>query len=185
MNRGLAMRCSERLRVSRHVIGGDKRKNMNSLYPSEHFGLEMQRSLTGFVSRFLICMVPVLLVGAIQGFRFGFHSADYLFLVSGSVLSVVATFFYALVGILKAYGRTRQFWMFPAVWAGFIPYLFVVYLAFVRGLWGFVGLFSHFTLSSLIAAVIFTLIGLVAIQSLHMITHFCSRIVKLTKNENA
>ncbi len=157
---------------------------MNTLNPSEQFYPEILRSISALISRFLVCIAPVFLIGIVQGFRYGFHSADYLFLVIGSLISGVATFFFGLVGIVEAYDRTRRLWMFPAACAGILPFLFVVYLAFVRGLWSFVGLFSHFTLDSLFASIFFTLIGFLAIRPLDKIAELCSRIGKLTKNTN-
>jgi len=156
---------------------------MNTVFPSEEFGIEMQRSMSGFFSRFLLCLFPIFCVGVYKGFSVGFYQSDYLLLALGAPISYILAFAYGLVGILEAYGKPRKLWMYPAVWLGFVPYLFVVYLTFYRGVWSLVSLIWNFSWMALIAALIFTLIGFLAIRPLHMITEFCRRIALAIKNQ--
>jgi uncharacterized membrane protein YesL len=141
--------------------------------------LKTKRAISYYESRLFLSIFPVFVFGVIQGFRYGFLSNDYLGLVIGSVVTVLAASFYGSVCIMEPFGRAQRFLIFFSVCICFIAYLFILYLAFVRGAWGFVKLFWDFNITSLFSAVIFIAIGHISIRHFHMITVCCSELRRL------
>lgn len=84
------------------------------------------------------CSIPlilILLVGVVRGARDGFSSPQALVLLIGALVSVVATFLYALPTVLRSYGRRQQAWMRLSVVGGIVAYAFGLFVILVPGLW--------------------------------------------------
>jgi hypothetical protein len=155
----------------------------DTLCPSENFGIAMQRVMGRHLANFLLILLPVLFFGLVQGFRYGFGQKDYGFLAVGSFISVVLTLGYGVVAICEAYGTPRRLWMYLAVWGGMLPYLFIVYLTFYRGVWGFIQSLLTINAWGMLSGVLFAALGLFAISLLKLITDCSGHISMLLKSE--
>jgi hypothetical protein len=153
-----------------------------SQYPGENFGIAMQRVMGRHLANFLLILLPVLLFGLIQGFRHGFAEKDYAFLAVGSFASIALALGYGIVSVCEAYGTPRRLWMYLAVWGGILPYLFIVYLTFYRGVWGFIQNLLAFNTIGILSGVIFVVLGICAINSLKHITDCAGQISALLKS---
>jgi hypothetical protein len=143
---------------------------MDDVTPENELGVTAQRLMTDAATKIMLGFLVVFITAIVQGSRYGFGKRDYLFLAFGSVVSFISAFAYGLVGVMRAYGHPKQLWMYPAIWSGWLPYAFIVYLVFYRGLWALVQLFSAFSVSSLLGALAFTVIGFFTIRHLQTIT---------------
>jgi hypothetical protein len=152
-------------------------------YPSEAFGIAMQRVMNRHLANFLLILLPVLVFGFVQCIRYGFGQKDYGFLAVGSFVSIMLTLGYGLVAICEAYGTPRRLWMYLAVWGGMLPYLFIVYLTFYRGVWGFIQSLLAISAWGMLSGVLFTALGLFAINLLKLITDCSGHISMLLKSE--
>jgi len=157
----------------------------SSLYPSENFGIAMQRVMGRHFAKFLLLLLPILLFGVLQGFRYGFNHKDYGFLVVGAFVSIALALGYGTVSVCEAYGRPRRIWMYVAVWGGMLPYLFIVYLAFYRGAWGIIQSLLSLHVVGMISGVLFLVLGLFAISALKSITDCSENISALLKSEGS
>ena len=155
----------------------------DTLYPSENFGIAMQRVMNRHLANFLLILLPVLFFGLVQGLRYGFGQKDYGFLTIGSFVSIVLALGYGIVAICEAYGTPRRLWMYLAVWGGMLPYLFIVYLTFYRGVWGFIQSLLAISAWGMLSGVLFTALGLFAISFLKLITDCSGHISMLLKSE--
>lgn len=156
---------------------------MHQPNPGPQFGKEAAQLMANYLTGFSFPMIVVFLVGLVQGIRFGFDTNDYLFLLLGSFSSVVCAFIFSMIGIRKAAGK--PVWTFPALVLGNLPYLFLIYLAFYRGIWGGISLLWGFSLMGLLAAAVFILVGFAAIKLLVKIAEANNRILDILENQKA
>ena len=136
------------------------------------------------VSRFTLILTPVVITGLAQGFRHGFHENDYTFLVAGSLISIVCALGYGMVAVSRSFGNPKALWMYVAIWAGILPYLFSLYLFLFRGIWGFVNILGEFSAVSLISAISFTLIGYISLKRYAEITKLSKSVHQLALRES-
>ena len=143
---------------------------MNEPVPENQFALNACQALINGIGGMIIRLLPIFVIGVVQGIRFGFLQRDYLFLAVGAFVSVMCSTYYAGVGIARISGREKQAWMFFAICSGWLPYLFLMYIIFYRAVWALVRLFSTFSWSALFGALAFFVIGLSAIRRFGTIT---------------
>jgi hypothetical protein len=131
---------------------------------------DVQRGIIAAIARFFLSTVIVFLFALVQGFRHGFLQRDYTVLILGSVVSVIAAFAYGAVGVARTNGRRQHVWMVCAIFSGWLPYFFTLYLIGYRGLWRLFHVFRPFSLAPFLSSVMFIVIGLIAIRYLQLIT---------------
>ena len=62
--------------------------------------------------------------------------------------------------------------MLASVFAGGLPYLFGSYLVFYMGFWSLRGLFSDFSLMTILEAVVFIVLGYNIVSGIYRVTEF-------------
>lgn len=122
------------------------------------------------VAGLLLGFGVILVFALIQGIRFGFGHRDYLLLACGAVFSFACCVAYNRMGVLRAKGSPKRSWMFLAIWCGPLPYLFIAYIVFYRGVWSLIRLFSKFSIESLCSALAFIFVGAFIIRDFAKLT---------------
>jgi hypothetical protein len=131
---------------------------------------DVYRGIIAAITRLFLCMLAVLVFAVVHGFRFGFSKQDYGLLILGSVLSTISGFAYGAVGVARANARREHIWIFFAIFSGWLPYFFTLYLIGYRGVWRFFHVFRDFSILSLLSSIVFAVVGLIAIRHLQTIT---------------
>lgn len=132
----------------------------------------LRRGIIAAIARFFLCMLLIFVFAVVQGFRFGFLQQDFRLLALGSVVCALCAFAYGAVGTARANARREHAWMFVAIFSGWIPYFFTLYLIGYRGLWRLVHVFRDFSVLSLLSSIVFAIVGWIAIRYLQSITDF-------------
>jgi hypothetical protein len=108
--------------------------------------------------------------GLVQGFRHGFRSNDYLFILCGSAIS-----FCGIVGVLRISGKLVSgenptnpiYGLFISVLLGqLVPYIFFLYTLLYRGFYYLVLLFNSFHWARLLSCIFFIYCSLTALKGL-------------------
>jgi hypothetical protein len=136
----------------------------------EVFGREIQRQTSMTLGTAMVAVVTILVFAVGQGFRFGFGAADYMLLIAGSIVSMVAMFGYAMISVMRAYGSPKQAWMGLAAFGGLLLYLFFLYVFFYRGLWSFAALADGFSFRPILRAGAFCMLSYHALRQFYKIT---------------
>lgn len=105
-------------------------------------------------TRMLFICIAVGATGIVQGFRSGWTTGALVLLV-GSVLSVIGMMAFARTVVRPEVSMTASL----SAMGGFAPFLFGCYLVFLRGFWNGRLLFSHFSVTHLIATLVFIYLG--------------------------
>jgi hypothetical protein len=135
-----------------------------------HSGAKISRETESTLARAMTPVLIILVFSIIQGIRFGLGTSDYVWLFLGSIVSVIAMFTYGMVPILLARGSPKRGWMRLAALGGNLPYLFLLYIFFYRGLWSIASLFSGFSFIPVLKAIVFCGLGYRALKNFHKIT---------------
>ncbi|MDB6124066.1 MAG: hypothetical protein JWQ71_3059 [Pedosphaera sp.] len=143
---------------------------MSEPVAKDELGLSSQRLIAAVLVRLLFGFLALFSIAVGQGLHFGFAQRDYLFLALGAAVSIICVFAYGCVGIARANGRKKHLWMLFAICSGWLPYLFVMYVIFYRGVWAFVHLFSAFSWSASFGALVFIILGLFTMRHLQKLT---------------
>jgi hypothetical protein len=132
-------------------------------------GSRIRRETEETLSRAIVPVFAILVFASVQGIRIGFRASDYIFLIIGSIVSIIAMFAYGMVPILRARGSPKPGWMKLAAVGRFFPFLFLLYIFFYRGLWPLASLLSGFSLTPVIKAIVFCGLGYRALNNFHKI----------------
>ena len=129
-----------------------------------------QRQFVDNVTQLVLPLLVVIIYSIVQLIIHGAHNNQYLFMLIGSLLSIIGAFAYIFASyVYGATGKKSLLAMLCAL-AGFIPYLFGCYLVFYQGFWGFKELSTGFSVWLIIKAVVSILLGYRVVSSMYKIT---------------
>lgn len=126
---------------------------------SEDFSLELGSLMTSVI----ILLLPIFIFSIVQIIKVG-NEKDYLLLFIGCILSSAFTFGY------MAKGQKRNMRTMLLSLAGFIPWIFGLYIFFVRGIGSVFELKNDFSFVVILKAIIFIFIGYKLLGKFYQIT---------------
>src|SRR5690242_17508379 len=121
----------------------------------EEFALYVSRPQV----RIFAILLLVVVAAVVGGVRHGFATREVMLIV-GAVTSGIATAVFGKQLMIDAGAEQhRSFIRASRAAAAFVPLLLAFYLALYEGAWRLLGLLTHFSISSLIARILFLFLG--------------------------
>jgi len=130
---------------------------------------QLQREFVTLAGKAVTALVPVFIYSIIQLVRIG-NEADYLLLLIGSILSVVAMMGYIGNELTNGVKNKKSFIAMFLAFGGFMPWAFGTYLTIVSGFWSLTELSEGFSIFVILKAIIFVLSGYVLVSNFYKIT---------------
>ncbi len=129
-----------------------------------------QRQFVDKATQAVLPLLAVIVYSMAQLVRVGFQGNQYAFMLLVGILSIVCIFVYILASYTHgATGKKSIIGMLSA-FAGFIPWLFGLYLVIYQGFWGFKELSAGFTIWIVIKALVAIFLGYRIINAMYQIT---------------
>lgn len=142
-----------------------------SVMEEKHISSTSQRNLSDLAGKVGAPLIIVTVIAAVQLFRFGADDKDNLFLFIGSLTSLLGVFSYVMALAITKKGQ-KSFIAVILTAAGFIPYLFGVYLVLYMGLWQLKDLLDGFSLGLILSSLFFIVVGWYIVKQLSVLTEY-------------
>lgn len=137
---------------------------------------QLESLFRSIIAKALMPLSIIIIYSAVQLFRKEYGRMDYAILIIGSIVSIVG--FYALTFDILIYSiKKKQSWFASMLaLAGFIPYLFALYLIFYKGLWSLKELRGGFSLMVLAGIVVYVIFGVVVLYEIYRLSEIARNV---------
>jgi hypothetical protein len=130
---------------------------------------QLQREFVTLAGTATTALIPVSIYAIVQLIRVG-NEADYLFLLAGSILSVVAILGFIGNELTNGVRNNKSFLAMILALGGFIPWAFGTYLVLISGFWSLSELLEGFSSFVILKAIVFVSLGYILVSNFYKIT---------------
>jgi len=128
-----------------------------------------QATFSRLQSKMAVPLLVILLYSVICLILYG-NTDHYLFILMGSVISIVGAFLFVLSSYIYGATGRKSFVAVLMVLAGAVPWLFGSYIVFYQGFWGFMSLRSGFSMLIIIKSIAAIVLGFIVVNTMDKIT---------------
>lgn len=134
-----------------------------------------------FIAKFLVksfvALIILLLYSIFAIYKYGTSTQNFIIL-GGALLSFLSyAGFVLLITLTAAKGKKRGIFRFLLVVVGFIPYIYSLYIIFIEGFWRLKSLLEQFSWVTIIASIVFILLGSAILSGIYKLTEFLKLIL--------
>ena len=142
----------------------------DQLAPLEKAAVDLRRLIRNTNGRVLIALMIIFAFAVVQGYRYGYRTSDYIFLISASAVFYVVMCFYYVIMTIRTHSQEKSqlAWPYLIIYSGETALvMFLLYIIGYRGLWSLYGLKDGFSFRPIIKTLVFVWIGCSALKYLY------------------
>jgi len=135
-------------------------------------GGELSDFLAKLAAMSFVALLILLLYSIFGIYKYGTSTQNFIIL-GGALLSFLSFAGYVIEIILTGTkGKKRGIFHFLLVVVGFIPYIYSLYIIFIEVFWRLKSLLEQFSWVTIIASIVFILLGYAIISGIYKLTEF-------------